>query len=499
MAWRIPETDIERVKRSTDLRALVQSRGVELKKHGSKDWIGRCPFHADRDKPNFIVTPDKGLFHCMACGKAGNAIQFVQQHDGVSFRHAFELLNQGGAAAFAAQPLQKQTTVPVLSCPLDAAADDATLFSQVAAYYHERLKQSASALAYLESRGLRSDELIARFQIGFADRTLGLRLPFKNRKEGDALRTRLAQLGLWRDSGHEHFNGCIVVPLHNEQGQIVSLYGRPGAERRLEAPVSARPASRPLEPRSVAATDEIILCEAVLDALTFWAGGFRNVTCLFGTEGFTDELWEAVKKVQRVRIAYDADDAGERAAQRDAERFKAHGVEVFRVKFPHGMDANEYAQKVKPADKSLALLLNSAAWLGTGARPPAPPPKPTVEKLAPAPSSLAASVSSLEPDAAKEESACPRRSFPSVSICVHPAGQKPALQQRGDAWFLDVEGREYRVSGLEKTLGTDALKIALRFVPVNAFTWIRWTCAGTWSAAGSSNAQRKKRDSPTTC
>ena len=264
MAWRIPETDIERVKRGTDLRALVQSRGVELKKHGSKDWIGRCPFHADRDKPNFIVTPDKGLFHCMACGKAGNVIQFVQQHDGVSFRHAFELLNQGGAAAFAAQPLQKQTTVPVLPCPLDPQADDATLFRQVVAYYHERLKQSASALAYLESRGLRSDELIARFQLGFADRTLGLRLPFKNRKEGDALRTRLTQLGLWRDSGHEHFNGCIVVPLHNEQGQIVSLYGR-----RACRPAATRGELRHLYPpgphrglfnRQCLGESEIILC-----------------------------------------------------------------------------------------------------------------------------------------------------------------------------------------------------------------------------------------------
>jgi len=63
MAWRIPEADIERVKRQTDLVALVQSRGIELKKHGSKDWIGRCPFHPDQDSPNFIVSPDKGLFH----------------------------------------------------------------------------------------------------------------------------------------------------------------------------------------------------------------------------------------------------------------------------------------------------------------------------------------------------------------------------------------------------------------------------------------------------
>ena len=75
-------------------------------------------------------------------------------------------------------------------------------------------------------------------------------------------------------------------------------------------------------------------------------------------------MGRAAEEVQRVRIAYDADDAGERAAQRDTERFQKHGIEVFRVKFPHGMDANEYACKVKPADKSLALLMNAAQWAG---------------------------------------------------------------------------------------------------------------------------------------
>jgi DNA primase catalytic core len=512
MAWRIPESDIERVKRSTDLRALVQSRGIELKKHGSKDWIGRCPFHADKDSPNFIVSPDKGLFHCMACGLAGNAIQFVERHDGVSFRHAFELLNQGGTAAFTAAPLQKQATVPRLPCPLDAQAEDATLFNQVTAYYHERLKQSASARAYLASRGLDSDELIDRFQLGFADRTLGLRLPMKNRHEGDTLRSRLAALGLWRESGHEHFNGCITVPLRDEAGNVVSFYGR-----RVSRPAATRGEFKHLYPpgphrgllnREALQSDEIILCEAVFDALTFWAGGFRNVTCLFGTEGFTDELWEALKNVRRVKLAYDADDAGERAAQRDAERFKAHGIEVFRVKFPHGMDANEYACKVQPADKSLALLLNSAQWLGAGkaepspnaASPPSEPlkhvamvvdeltgeplpivdheslttgvgwspspfvPAPYAEVVAQASSLLAASVSSLKPDAAKEEKPQPGAAD-AASIRVNPCSsvvKASSLEQRGDAWFLDVDGREYRVAGLEKTLGTDALKVALR-------------------------------------
>src|SRR5208283_3654806 len=156
MPWRIPEAELDQAKRQTDLVALVQSRGIELKKHGTRDFIGRCPFHDDRNNPNFIVTPGKGLWHCMACGKAGNVIQFVQHHDGVSFRHAFELLKQGSNAVFTAQPQQKQSTVPKLPCPLDAEADDAAVLGQVAGYYHERLKQSATARAYLAWRGLDS-------------------------------------------------------------------------------------------------------------------------------------------------------------------------------------------------------------------------------------------------------------------------------------------------------------------------------------------------------
>jgi DNA primase catalytic core len=490
MPWRIPEADLDRVKRETDLLALVRSRGIELAKHGTKDFIGRCPFHDDQNKPNFIVSPAKGLWHCMACGKAGNVIQFVQQHDGVSFRHAFDLLRQGGPAVFTSAailaregPLTK-ATVPRLPCPLDAEADDATLFSQVVNYYRERLKQTPTARAYLASRGLDDDQLIEHFQIGFADRSLGLRLPEKNRMEGERLRSRLTQLGLWRESGHEHFNGCIVVPLRDEAGNSVSLYGRRAQKGEMKHLYPPGP-HRGLFNRECLNQPEIILCEAVLDALTFWVNGFKNVTCLFGTEGFTDELWGELRKVQRIRIAYDADDAGERAAQRDTERFQKHGIEVFRIRFPHGMDANEYACKVKPADKSLALLMNSSAWLGgAGARPPAPPgavgagpachvamvvdeitgdPLPIVDKesletgvgwvpepFVPAPYAevqaqsllLAASVSSPEP-ATKKESAA-------------------TLEQRGDAWFMDMEGREYRVAGLEKTVGTDALKIALR-------------------------------------
>ena len=296
MAWRIPEADIERVKRETDLVALVQSRGIELRKHGAKDFIGRCPFHDDKDTPNLIVSSDKGLWHCMACGKAGNAIQFVAAYDGVSFRHAFELLAHGQGAAFASQSLTHCNTVPRLPCPLDAEADDTTLSGQVVAYYHDRLKSSPVARGYLATRGLDDDTLIERFQLGYADRSLGLRLPYRNRDQGERLRLRLQQLGLWRESGHEHFNGCVVVPFHDADGKVVSLYGRrvtPGTIRHLYPPGP----HQGLFNRAAFAGDEVILCEAVIDALTFWRHGFHNVSALFGTEGLTDERRRRFPKV----------------------------------------------------------------------------------------------------------------------------------------------------------------------------------------------------------
>jgi len=151
---------------------------------------------------------------------------------------------------------------------------------------HERLKQSASARAYLASRGLDGDELIDRFQLGFADRTLGLRLPDKNRQAGQMLRSRLTQLGLWRDSGHEHFNGCITVPLRDAAGNVVGFYGRRAQRGEFKHLYPPGPHRGLLNRAGIRNAEEVILCEAVFDALTFCAHGFPNATCLFGTEGF---------------------------------------------------------------------------------------------------------------------------------------------------------------------------------------------------------------------
>ena len=108
----IPEDEIERIKRETDLAAVIRSRGVALKPAGG-DLIGLCPFHDDQN-PSLHVTPAKRLWRCVACQATGNVIQFVQRFDGVSFRHAYELLKNGAAftGAPTCQPVKKATTRP---------------------------------------------------------------------------------------------------------------------------------------------------------------------------------------------------------------------------------------------------------------------------------------------------------------------------------------------------------------------------------------------------
>ena len=188
---RIPEEELERIKREIDLAALVRAKGVELKPHGTGHLAGCCPFHDDKT-PSLIVTPGKNLFHCLGCGAGGSVIDFLMKHDGLSFRHAVEVLREGKAALLVASTTPtKKATIPKLPPPVAFDADDQTLLRQVIDYYHERLKQTPAALAYLQKRGLGSEEAIATFKLGFADRTLGLRLPNNQRVAGADIRSRL--------------------------------------------------------------------------------------------------------------------------------------------------------------------------------------------------------------------------------------------------------------------------------------------------------------------
>ena len=492
---RIPEHEVERLKREVSVQRLAEARGIKLHRHGA-DLLGLCPFHDDRN-PSLVITPAKNLWHCLgACNTGGTAIDWVMRANGISFRHAVELLREDHLP-LVAEPIQpiKHGTVRKLPPPVERNADDRDLLLQVVGYYNETLKQSPEAIKYLESRGLKSAEIIDRFRLGFANRTLGYRLPAKNRAAGAEMRGRMQKLGILRESGHEHFNGSLVIPVIDPAGDVQEMYGRkitpnlrPGTPDHLYLPGEHRGV---WNEEALVASKEIILCEALIDALTFWVAGFRNVTASYGVNGFTADHRAAFEKhgISRVYIAYDRDEAGNNAAAKLAEELMGMGMECFRVLFPKEMDANAYALKVHPPAKSLGVLLNKAEWLGKGQRPECRALEPTIlepvivsaPEIEPEPTAIEAATKGRIIEVAPEpELSCAASPIeieePVLLLAADPeeldepmppepgpAAPAPTIdvpvEKRGEDIFLMQGERRYRVRGLNKNMSYELLKV----------------------------------------
>jgi len=221
----VPPEEKERIKREVSIQRLAEARGIKLHRSG-KELIGLCPFHDDHS-PSLNIDPVKNVWNCKgACGEGGDVVLWVMRSEGISFHRALELLRRDYVPS--AGPVVRTSTIPKLPPLIDATADDKKLLGTVVSYYHRTLKESPEALRYLEKRGLRSGELVDRFRLGYANRTLSLHLPASNRAAGEAQRTRLKELGILRNQkpGHEHFNGSLVVPVFNLAGEVVEMYGR---------------------------------------------------------------------------------------------------------------------------------------------------------------------------------------------------------------------------------------------------------------------------------
>ena len=435
---RIPEDEIERIKREVSVRRLVEAEGVALTRHGGNgDVAGRCPFHPDDDTPSLVVTESKGLWHCFGCGAAGDAIAWRMRTAGVEFREAaLMLLEEIGGGK------------PARACPLSVEMTDRELGLGVVGYYHEAMLAGGEGRAYLAKRGLDDEETIARFRLGYADRTLGTLIPERNRIAGGELRRRLQGLGLWRASGHEHAAGSVVVPIFDEDGGLAELYARkvrddlrPGSPKHLYLPGPHRGV---WNREALGEYEEVLLCEGAMDALTFWRWGLRNVTWAYGVEGLTEELVAALGngRVTRVLIAYDGDAAGDRGAERHAERLRAVGLECFRVPIPRGQDVNSLALSVSDPADALGSLIRRAEWIGRGT----PPAQPIEARELPP--SLAAPVSApVEPIAS--------------AVAVAPSNELLAIEASGSDLWCRIEDRCYRAQGLDANTSYGQLKVTL--------------------------------------
>jgi DNA primase len=465
---RLVDDELERLKQEVSLQDLVESYGVELKKKG-KDLIGLCPFHPDKN-PSLVVTPDKNLWHCLgACQEGGSVIDWVMKSEGVSFRHAVEILKEregiggsggnggnggngngrnGKSVTMVVPPKPvKQSTVLKLDSPFENLVENQALLNRVSDFYHETLKEHTEGMDYLQQRSLKHPEMIDHFKLGLSQRTLCYRLPDKNRKAGAEIRGKLQELGILRESGHEHFSGSLVIPIFDETGNVVEMYGRKlrndlrkGTAYHLYLPGPHRGV---WNMAALAASKEIILCEALIDALTFWCYGFRNVTASYGINGFTKEHLEAFKRygTEKVLIAYDRDEAGERAAVDLAKKLMAEGIDCYRIQFPLALDANEYAQQAQNPEKALDHIIQRAEWIGNGNGKK--PIKTTI---------LDAHV---QEEAAKEEK---EKTAAGTPLPAPPGCNIPA-EETHDGVIISFNDRRWRIRGLAKNMSYEIMKV----------------------------------------
>jgi DNA primase len=315
----IEKAEIERVKAATDLVALVESRGVKLRRKG-RQLVGLCPFHDDHE-PSLCIDPRKRVWNCLgACKEGGDAYRFVMKADGVDFREAHRRLTGAEPEATAAEAREVEPS-------------DLQWLERAAAHYHTRLLQTPEAQEYVRSRGI-SAEAIATFRIGYVDGTLAKTLS----SEG---RAALGRAGVLTASGRELMRGCVIFPLVDAGGHVVSLYGRHTGERlHLYLPGPRRGLFNPAGAREC---EEVALAESVIDAAALWSVGLRNVLGLYGTTGLTDEIVShlAESRVRRAVLMLDADEAGRAAIAPMTAKLAARGIEARAVELP-AKDAAEY-------------------------------------------------------------------------------------------------------------------------------------------------------------
>lgn len=382
----IANDEMVRLRQEVSLQRLVEARGVKLRRDHDK-LVGTCPFHEDLDQA-LVVDLKANTWICSSCAVTdGTAVEWTMKAEGISRRHAIQLL-RGDHAGGGGGKIVKTSTAQKLPELIAGDVNDAKLLEQVVAYYADTLKITPVALDFVAKNGIGA-EAIERFRMGVSDRTLGYRIPKTNRKAGTEVRGRLQQLGLLRDTGHESLRGCITVPLFDESGAVVSVYGRRIDDRGVESADLYVSTKGLFNIEALRTSREIVVCSSVFDAVILWGHGVHVVTAVH--DGNVDELVAAIVKnsIAKVTICFSRTDEGQKRGLYFQEKISAAEVEVFRALLPTGMDVQSFATSSSSPMEAIGTVIRQAEWIG-GVRPRNPSPS-TASVIAPAANTTKAS------------------------------------------------------------------------------------------------------------
>jgi DNA primase len=327
---------------------------VKLKRRGT-NYIGNCPFHNEKT-PSFTVSPSKEIYKCFGCGKSGNAIGFVMEHEKYSYVEALKWL----AARYNVEIEETETSPEYRE--QQQLADSLHILNQFAAkFFSNQLTETeegqTNALSYLKERGF-NDETIKKFQIGYSpeQKDAFSREALKNQFSEDILKR--SGLCVQRDGGlADNYRGRIIFPIHNQSGKIIGFGARViGSNDRgpkyINTPENEVYVKSKIlygsyfARQTIGRNDECYLVEGYTDVTAMHQAGIDNVVASGGTSLTIDQLRLIKKYTRNLTIIYDGDAAGIKAALRGLDLAIEEGLNVQLVLIPDKEDPDSYVKKV---------------------------------------------------------------------------------------------------------------------------------------------------------
>ncbi len=337
--------DIESFLSQVDIVELIRER-VELKKVG-KQYRGLCPFHEERT-PSFYVSPDLGLYHCFGCGASGNAITFVKEMEGLTFKEAVEYLAQKFNIEI--EWTFKQDT--------ESRKD---ILEEANRFFRRKLLESEQALNYLKSRGV-DDASVEKFSLGYAPkevRSLTDYLLGKGFGMDRILESSLAQRK--GDTFVDFFRNRIIFPVYDHLGRsIIAFSGRtlsneePKYINSPESPIFKKGETLyafNLARKHISRTAKVILVEGQMDVIAMHQMGYENTVASMGTS-LTDKAVAILRRLAKEAfIIYDADRSGMKATFKAMKLLLSKGIVPFVYLMPDGRDPGDYMKEGRKLDK----------------------------------------------------------------------------------------------------------------------------------------------------
>ena len=349
----ISQTTIQQILSRIDIIDVVGSY-VKLKKRGT-NYLGLCPFHNEKT-PSFTVSANKEIYKCFGCGKSGNTISFLMEHEKFSYVEALRwLANRYNIEV-------EETEVSDATRQLLQAADSLYILNNFAQQYFSRIltedeEGQTVGLAYLKERGF-NDEIIEKFKIGYCkeERTAFVTEALAKQYNRDFL-VKSGLAAIRNEELVDNYRGRIIFPVHNTTGKIIG-FGARIIKKNDRAPKYINTPENEIYIKSrilygmyfarqvIDKLDECLLVEGYTDVTSLHQAGVENVVASGGTSLTTDQIRLVKKYTNNLTIVYDGDAAGVKAALRGLDMALEEGLNVKLVLIPDKEDPDSYVKKV---------------------------------------------------------------------------------------------------------------------------------------------------------